>query len=307
MEEKFKLQGQQINQLKRKQIYDDYTESSEGDTMIWSDELESLGVTKKHKKVTEQKEFRDNLVVHYQDGKGDATCMLTGVSGSNKVKAAHIFPKSKLNRASELFEFKKDEIQSPRNGLLLARRIERAFDKRFLTFVYHPFNHKYYCCVVNPYLASVPIALGASATFATLDGMELKIPSNKPYHRLLRHHSLSSLTKALNRQWKVSQDNADFIIVCEQVSGGHDKADELMDNPEKEESKKRVFSRFYVPYREKYKVKIQLLLSGMQNSNQNEVLDKQLDKQTLLQALNVLESGGLLGESLISNFKLDSI
>lgn len=67
-------------------------------------------------------------------------CMVSGVESSERdaIRAAHIIPAVTSFDALEALNLTEEDIDSPRNGLLLAFNIERAYDSLWLSFVRHP-------------------------------------------------------------------------------------------------------------------------------------------------------------------------
>lgn len=67
---------------------------------------------------------------------GYAKCMVTGVYGKGRLTAVHIWPKgqTEISPLPENFE------DNYRNGLILMRPIEHAFDRKQLCFLYNFFD-----------------------------------------------------------------------------------------------------------------------------------------------------------------------
>ena len=104
---------------------------------------------------TKQKSFKEALADYYNCRiKGHTNklkCMLTGLQlPYDFLAAAHIWKKAKGGSGMfELFRLKPSDADDPRNGLLLARRIEEAFDRKDVCFLYSPPKQQLTLYVVN--------------------------------------------------------------------------------------------------------------------------------------------------------------
>ena len=87
-----------------------------------------------------RKDFRQNLIraVH-GSSKGvrdKIPCMLSGEEGNGlEVVAAHIVPASTRPKILDGIPMTIEELQSPRNGLFLAKEVEAAFDRLQISFI----------------------------------------------------------------------------------------------------------------------------------------------------------------------------
>jgi hypothetical protein len=87
------------------------------------------------------------------------------------------------------------EIDNPRNGMLMYRPIEQAFDRKQLCFIYNPFNQAFVVKVLKPDLLREEL-------FQDIDGKSLRFPPDRcPYRRILSMHAKFSFSKAYKKQW----------------------------------------------------------------------------------------------------------
>jgi hypothetical protein len=90
--------------------------------------------------------FRRDMVEHYK--LGHAKCMITGVYGRHRLTAAHIWPKGQTEnpKLEKVKALPPDFEDSYRNGLILLRPLEKAYDKKQLCFMYNFLN---VCIITN--------------------------------------------------------------------------------------------------------------------------------------------------------------
>jgi len=171
-------------------------------------------------KEEEQKKFKTLLTQYY----GTNGCMVLlpnadfDVGLPPELRAAHIWPKHKVDRFCSKFGKSEEDIVSARNGLLLSKEIELAFDQRRCTFVYDGLKAKWVLVVVDPSLLDVPIG---RKTFRDLnDGAHFLHFSEekKPFLRILYAHTRATLFKAKDFGWKVDNETAAYVASCRQLS-----------------------------------------------------------------------------------------
>lgn len=90
--------------------------------------------------VKRPKEFRENLIATVYpaslESNGRVHCMVSGLEGNGQeIVAAHILPADTKSDILKDIPMDRDELVSPRNGLFLAKEIERAFDRLQISFV----------------------------------------------------------------------------------------------------------------------------------------------------------------------------
>jgi hypothetical protein len=92
------------------------------------------------------------------------------------------------------------QIHSPRNVIRLHKDIERAFDKREVTFVEEDtggYTLKVLCPTIKNFTLN-----GTSTIFGDIDACRLEMPEGGfPYRRFLAHHSFLSHRFARKEGW----------------------------------------------------------------------------------------------------------
>eukprot|EP01113_Clastostelium_recurvatum_P023943 TRINITY_DN2856_c0_g1_i1.p1 TRINITY_DN2856_c0_g1~~TRINITY_DN2856_c0_g1_i1.p1 ORF type:complete len:339 (-),score=36.05 TRINITY_DN2856_c0_g1_i1:115-1095(-) len=157
----------------------------------------------------EQHEFKDALLDFYQrrdtDRPGHIFCMVLNKSyPSNHVRAAHLYKRATLGRQLPEFGLQMDDIDSPRNGILVAEGIECAFDNRQLCFLYDFLHSSLIVRVLDPTLLPQLVAPSTSSTFAEINGARLRHPPDSiPFRRILNYHARVCWQDALSHCWIV--------------------------------------------------------------------------------------------------------
>ena len=98
------------------------------------------------------------------------------------------------------------EIDNPRNGILILKKIEESFDRLDVCFLYDGFNQKIHLKVLRPELLACRISPSSATEFRTfqdIDGAELMQPNpeTRPYRRILSMHAKYAFARALNLGW----------------------------------------------------------------------------------------------------------
>jgi hypothetical protein len=115
---------------------------------------------------------------------------------SEVVIGSHIWKHETKGEGLDDFGIKMTEIDSPRNGLILCKGIEEAFDHLRVCFLYDMFNTRLVFHVADPLLMDKLVAPSSSLKFRDVDGRELRCPKNKlPYRRLLSWHAYCVMEK----------------------------------------------------------------------------------------------------------------
>ena len=128
-------------------------------------------------------------------------CQVLGAVDPNHVSVvnAHIWPRSAAQDLI-LFDIQPAKIHNERNVLRLQKDIERAFDRRELTFVEDDAG-ALVVKILNPAILSDTLA-GTTKTFYDIQGLPLLLPSGKiPFQRLIVHHSILSHKNARTQGW----------------------------------------------------------------------------------------------------------
>ena len=175
---------------------------------------------------SEQKEFKDNLIAFYQRGVPQPAekqsvrlkCMiLDEVFQRDVVKAAHLWKDCTHGEGLELFGLTHLDVGSPRNGLLLYKTIEEAFDNKRLCFLWNPLQKVLTLHLLDPELRHE--TFHEHRSFEALEGKALQYPQgNMPYRRILGFHAKVAFDYALRQNWitpEVHQQFQDFTTVSE--------------------------------------------------------------------------------------------
>jgi hypothetical protein len=213
---------------------------------VWEDGTSSQGSSASGSKRGNNQAFKDTLVTFYDRGApnhptevgtdgnplAQIRCMLLDKPiVTHKVCAAHIWRHSRADDLV-LFGLPSTEINNLRNGLLLAKSIEVAFDKKQVCFLYNPFDQKFYFRVLDPALRQIRIYYPDAKiqndydypdTFGSLDGKALQLPENVfPYKRLLGFHARCAF-KAAVPKWIKQEQYQEFLnqeSVVSKADGG---------------------------------------------------------------------------------------
>jgi hypothetical protein len=155
--------------------------------------------------VVESKAFKDSLVREYAraDGAGRLFCMVLNRSyPRDVVRASHLWKHCTGGRGLEAFGIDPGQLDHWRNGLLLARGLEMAFDRLEVCFRYNPFTQKLLLLVLDPGLQNKVVHPSKSLTFGQIDGWALQHPKeNFPFRRILAFHARCAIDHARNRKW----------------------------------------------------------------------------------------------------------
>ena len=118
--------------------------------------------------------------------------MVSGHVGTgDQVCAAHIVPCSSDASKLAFIGLTIDDVNSPRNGLFLAKNVEVAFDKLQLSFIKTMlFYDRLYLKIWDDSCRSVPIWPGhTTLTIGDLDGRELVLGPHRPFKRALSYRT----------------------------------------------------------------------------------------------------------------------
>ena len=146
---------------------------------------------------TRDSTFRQEAVAFYFQ-EDNPECMLT--DNTVRVEAAHIAPVGAADRLPK-YGLTEEDVNSPRNSLLLNRQIHLAFDKRQLTFLWDFIRDRFYCLVLDPKLRS-------ARDFPKVHGKRLKLKRTKmPFRRLIVQHAFNAL-----RRWETGGKNSHGLL-----------------------------------------------------------------------------------------------
>lgn len=149
--------------------------------------------------------FRANLIkkLGYKSSGGRKkkrilyTCMASGVEGdNNEIEAAHIVPaKSVIKRLSSI-GMNEDDVNSVRNGLLLASGIHKAFDNLRISFVKsNPLSECLYMKIWDRTCCDLPVFPGSTKTIGEFDEGKLNLGGHDPFKRALSFQSYMAFLK----------------------------------------------------------------------------------------------------------------
>ena len=150
-----------------------------------------------------------NIAITYYGLQSEKHCQVLGPNQHKHVKIvnAHIWPRSATDQLVT-FELEKSDVHNPRNVLRLHQCLERAFDKREITFVQGEQPNEFKLKLLNENLRDTKLK-GTDITFGSLEGSPLQIEKagSLPYRRLLGHHALLSYRHAKAQGWLESTDD----------------------------------------------------------------------------------------------------
>lgn len=169
----------------------------------------------------ESSEFKRAVINYYQragnvNSSGDivtARCMIAdAVFNYDELTPAHLV-KHCTPELMVCYGLPPSEIDSPRNGILILKKIEESFDRLDVCFLYDGFLQKLRLKVLRPELLNQRISPSSATelrTFRDIDGAELMQPNpdTRPYRRILSMHAKYAFARALSFHWI---DNTELI------------------------------------------------------------------------------------------------
>ena len=164
---------------------------------------------------SEREMFKQELRANYQPDEepGMLTCMAFGARlPSAKVRAAHIWPaRARSVLVNSWFGLSQGDLETCRNGLLLAESIEKNFDDLRIAFSYHVDEDSFRVRILDHRLrgpAQFIGELGPGTTYSSIDGRPLLLSSSckKPFRRLLYYHYANALEQARVRRWTITPE-----------------------------------------------------------------------------------------------------
>ena len=158
----------------------------------------------------QQDTFKLKLINLYQrrspDKPDSIRCMVLDVDVSpDSIIAAHIWPASTNGRGLRRFNLDATCLNEGRNGLLLHRAIEKAFERKQICFVFNQMNQDFKVKILCPRIKNKEIM--EKFRFASIEAKPLKLPNSVwPYQRLLNWHAKRAFEYAHNESWIDSAD-----------------------------------------------------------------------------------------------------
>jgi len=172
-------------------------------------------------KESAKKNFRRKVIKYYKREFNSSTlCMLTNeLCEDYNSKAAHIWPASKSTSSSlDRLGMHHADIASPRNGLLILRTIEQAFDLKRCCFIYDPFKKKLLFHIVDPSLNNENIF--SNIPFKDYEGEPLHHPKNRiPFLRMLSIHAKACFETQM-RLGNINKKEFEEFKVFDEISNG---------------------------------------------------------------------------------------
>jgi len=228
-----KIQGELGKGGKRPELDADILERVEKKLEVISSMAQEVAVQKRRRldvwdhaslrSKEEQDGFKSNLIGFYDcgDGKDDKQlkCMVTGkVFPRDQVIASHLWKRATEGQGLDEFGLEPDDVDSPRNGLLMLDDIENAFDRKDLCFIYHPTKQEIRLFLLNPNLKNAVIT-NTALTFGDIDGTPL-LGSNRPFRRLLGWHAKCAIHRAFRvKRWIDKIDHQGYDTLLELSEG----------------------------------------------------------------------------------------
>lgn len=172
--------------------------------------------------MVESAEFKRAVVDFYQrrevtDSATDkiisARCMISGgVHKYADLCPAHLVKHCKPELMT-LYGLSQGNVDNPRNGILILKELELAFDHKTVCFLRNPITGELILRVLDPVLLSKRIHLTSATeirTFGDINGCVLQHPTgNVPFRRILSMHAKLSLSRALCYGWIDDEEEID--------------------------------------------------------------------------------------------------
>lgn len=145
-------------------------------------------------KITESNNdtMRNTLKIYLKFNYSKTKCMVTGQWGNGEqVVGAHIIPRSvNTVEVNRVLGYTSDDINHARNGLLLAKGIEEAFDRMQISFIKtNPLHDKLYMKIWDESVLDNPIWKGSKLTIRNFQNNPLSLGRHNPFKRGLSYHA----------------------------------------------------------------------------------------------------------------------
>ena len=153
--------------------------------------------------------FKESLVAHFKS----AACRVTGELDRNFVVAAHIIPAKSPDAHFEEVGLTPADKNDPKNGLMLAKGIEQAFDTKRACFLPHPLYKGVLVFTVldKVGLATTPLfprykrrggkVIVASEMVGDFDNFPLNVEPGTVWTRSLSRHAFFAFRTAKKKGW----------------------------------------------------------------------------------------------------------
>jgi len=190
--------------------------------------------------------FKRAIVEYYGRGapNGKLMCqVLNRDYPSADVIASHIWKSETRGEGLEHFGLQKTDIHNNRNGLLLCKGIEEAFDRKQVCFIYDFLHNKLMFFVADQTLLDRYVFPSKTVKFSDVDGLPLMCgPDSMPYRRLLSWHAYLTLEKygwaeKFQSYGQLSQGAPDLEALLSRIKVGAAASDDEGDATEDAEGK----------------------------------------------------------------------
>lgn len=165
-------------------------------------------------------QFRTNVLTHLgyhvpRKGRQIFKCMLSREDGDgDEVVVAHIVSASSSVRILNLIRMTEADVNSLRNGLLLAKNFEVAFNRLQLSFVKsNPLSQNLYLQIWDDSCRNEPIYDGSTRTIGDFEGEVLNLGSHRPFRRALSFQAYQAFlqSKDISKFEELSEDGSEKV------------------------------------------------------------------------------------------------
>lgn len=163
--------------------------------------------------------YLNGKLVRTQGKRSKVACMLTGVLGSSsQVIAAHLVPRSTKLAALEYIGLKPADVNSPQNCLLLSANIEKAFDRKDISFIPNTLQPSRYRLIIwttrglkpsakHPGdVRLLPIFENNVKKIGDFEGDHLEFGEKRPFKRALSFQLYMAHRHAMQNNWLDESD-----------------------------------------------------------------------------------------------------
>ena len=168
--------------------------------------------------------FKQSLVEYYKRKSflytNKIKCMVTNEwHTASKFSPCQIWNCSRSDMVQHFLA--KDDLLSPRNGLVILRHIAEKYSSKELCFVYDALTCVFHIRILNPSLLDSQIT-DSKLKFQDIHGKTLQHPPGRlPFRRLLAHHARQAYEYASDCQWilpKEEDEMRSYFELAERAS-----------------------------------------------------------------------------------------
>jgi len=159
---------------------------------------------------SEQADWKAELIQYYDRryvSDDRIVCMVLNKAYDRRdVVAAHIWKKATGGKYLNEFKLKATDVDNVRNGIVVCRGFEQAFDEKRVTFYWNPLQQQLEVYVLDPALSEELVFPSTSTKFKDIHMKKLHVPildgePRYPYRRLLNWHGRCSFRHAQEQGW----------------------------------------------------------------------------------------------------------